>query len=169
MRIVTLVLGGTLACAPVAGAGDPGRSYTNEDLERVAARRAETGVASVPAFGPGPQQTATGGVHDEAYWRREAERLRDQLRPLRQRALGLQLRIEHPAPETRKTKTNPQPAARGQQRRSPTPTPAPTRAESDRTAALRDQLRALEDQIRDREARLEERARREGALPGWLR
>ncbi len=167
MRIVTLVLGGSLAWAPVAGAGDPGRTYTNEDLERLAPRRAETGVASVPAFGSEPQEPATGRGHDEAYWRREAERLRDQLRPLRQRALGLQLRIEHPAPETRKTKTSPQPAARGQQRRPPTP--APTRAESDRTAALRDELRALQDQIRDREARLEERARREGALPGWLR
>lgn len=167
MRIVALVLGGSLAWAPAAEAGDPGRTYTNEDLERLAPRRAETGVASVPAFGSSRQDPATGGVHDEAYWRREAEHLREQLRPLRQRALALQLRIEHTAQETRKTKTNPQPAARSQQRRPPTP--APTRGESDRTAALRDQLRGLQDQIREREARLEERARREGALPGWLR
>lgn len=166
MRIVTLVLGGFLALAPAAGAGDRGPTYTDDDLKRLASRRAETGVASVPAFASGSERRA-GGVHDEAYWRREGERLREQLRPLRQRALGLQLRIEHPAPEARKAKTNPPPTARGQHHRPANS--APTRTESDRTAALREQLRALADQIRDREASLEERARREGALPGWLR
>jgi hypothetical protein len=34
---------------------------------------------------------------------------------------------------------------------------------------MRERLRMIEDQIRAREARFEERARREGALPGWLR
>jgi hypothetical protein len=167
MRIVSLVLGGSLALSPAAGAGDSGPTYTNDDLDRLASRRAETGVASVPAFASREERPTLGASHDEAYWRREAERLREQIRPLRQRALGLQLRIDRPRQEARGAKTNAPPAARNRQRRPSTPGTA--RAESDRTAALRDQLRALEDQIRDREARFEERARREGALPGWLR
>ena len=42
-------------------------------------------------------------------------------------------------------------------------------AAADKKAELREQLRALEAQIHERQDRLEERARKEGALPGWLR
>ena len=35
--------------------------------------------------------------------------------------------------------------------------------------AWRRQIAALEARMRDEEARFEDRARREGALPGWLR
>jgi hypothetical protein len=34
---------------------------------------------------------------------------------------------------------------------------------------MRRQLAAMEARVRDEETRFEERARREGALPGWLR
>jgi hypothetical protein len=172
MRIVPLVLGGCLlALARSAGAGDRGPTYTNDDLERLAPRRAETGVTSVPAFGfegEGP----TASPHDEAYWRREADRLREQLRPLRQRAVSLQLRIDRPLPRDPKAKGGAPSTARTPHHRSTTgatATTAATTTEADRTAALRAQLQALQEQIREREARLEERARREGALPGWLR
>jgi hypothetical protein len=165
MRIVTFALGGSLVLLAGTGqAGDAVPSYTNDDLDRIAPRRAETGVASVPAVSatpPGKWQAPV-GAHDEAYWRREAEHLRDQLRPLEQRALALRLRIEHPAPK-KAPRPAPQPSAR---RRQLHPAPAAT---PDPTAALREQLHTLEEEIRDREARLEERARREGALPGWLR
>jgi hypothetical protein len=150
-----------LACAGAAGAfvlGDdekkPVPLYTNEDLERVAPYRDQTGVNSTPAAAaalepPAERSRARGGVRGEEYWRREAERVRDRLRPWRERAAELRLRIE-------------------ERRRQP-----PRRRESGaadaQIAALERRLRLLEDRIRETESRLEERARREGALPGWLR
>ena len=38
-----------------------------------------------------------------------------------------------------------------------------------RIAEFQERLRQIEVDAREREARLEERARREGALPGWIR
>jgi hypothetical protein len=151
-----------LACASAAGAfvlGDdddkkPVPLYTNEDLERVAPYRDQTGVNSKPAAAAAPappaaRSRARADVRGEEYWRREAERARDRLRPLRERAAELRLRIE-------------------ERRRQP-----PRRRESGaadaQIATLERRLRLLEDRIRETESRLEERARRERALPGWLR
>ena len=165
MRIVTFVLGGSLVLTPAAGrAGDHTPSYTNDDLDRIAPRRAETGVASLPASAATArdERRPPGSAHDEAYWRREAERLRDQLWPLRRRADALRLRIDHPAPKKAPRSVAKSGAISRHSRPAPQATPDPT-------SALREQLRSLEEEIRDREARLEDRARREGALPGWLR
>jgi DNA repair exonuclease SbcCD ATPase subunit len=83
---------------------------------------------------------------DEAYWRREWERLRERVQPLRDRAEDLRTQIE-------------------ERRRVPG-----VRPYSDaRVESLQRRLAALEARIRDAEDRLHERARRAGALPGWLR
>lgn len=119
--------------------------YTNEDLRRFSQRREATAPASpVASASPAPDPSARS--RGEAYWRREAQRLRDRLLPLRSSVEDLRLKIE----ERRQ-------AAGG---RSPS---------DPRLRAWERRLRSLEDRIQEWESRLEDRARREGALPGWLR
>jgi hypothetical protein len=158
MRIVSVVVASNLFLVPAAGqAGDHPPSYTNEDLDRIAPRRSETGATSVPAPSlPAPSSRHEAGIaHGEAYWRQEASRLDDRLRPLRRRADALRFKIEHPVARPGRPTTK-----RGAHSRAATPDPVP---------ALQEQLRELEQEIREREDRLGDRARREGAMPGWLR
>jgi len=122
--------------------------YTNEDLERVRPTRERTGVASVPATAPpeAREPKRDGPTRNEAYWRREAERLADRLRPLHARVASLRRRIDErwSEPDVR-TLSDP------------------------RLLAWQRDLAEAEATIRELEARFEDRARREGALPGWLR
>jgi hypothetical protein len=141
----------------------PVRVYTNEDLERVAPFRDQTGVNSVPAVAPAKASeteekgtksgrakqdrgSAESSGRGKDYWRREADKVRDRVRALQERAAGLRQRID-------------------ERRRKPKVFPY-----SDpqiRTWSQR--VDEIEAQIRQMEARLEERARQAGALPGWLR
>jgi hypothetical protein len=149
---VSLLLLLTVCLAALSAPDDaarPGpRVYTNDDLDRVSARRAETGVLStapVPAPSASPASAAR-HPHGEDYWRREAERLRDRLEPLRERADDLRARIE-------------------ERRRAPGVRPYT----DGQVQALQRRLAAVEARIRDLESQFGDRARREGALPGWLR
>lgn len=146
-----------LVCVRAAGASAlddekkppvPVRVYTNDDLRRVAPYRDETGVNSRPAAAPaGAASSSTEkGTHGEEYWRREADRLRDRLRPLRERAAELRLRSD-----ARRR----QPGVR--------PVTDPQLLEWER------RLRDLEERIAEAQSRLEDRARRERAMPGWIR
>jgi hypothetical protein len=148
------------AAKPPAGASPerpPAHVYTNEDLERVHPFRAETGVASGPATpsdvdpGPGsappPRPIRTRG---EDYWRREAARVRRRVAALATRAEALRSTLAERAEERRHTL--------GRRRSGGT---------SD--ATLQKRLAAIERQMHRLEDELRERARREGALPGWLR
>ena len=144
-----------LACAGSAGASaldddkKPVPLYTNEDLRRVSPYRDETGVSSKPAAATVPEPASERGrVRGEEYWRREAERLRDRLRPLHERASELRFRIEE------------------KRRRQP---PRRRGAVDPQTGTLERRLAALEERIREAESRFEDRARRERALPGWIR
>jgi hypothetical protein len=148
-----LVLVVTCLAAPGASAAAKSgvRSYTNADLDRIAPHRGETGVLSTPAVAPTDEATPrapSGPRHDEAYWRREADLLRDRLRTLRQRADEVRVRLLH-RPRRVEGRT--------------------AGTASDPTPALKARLTALEAEIRERQERFDERARREGALPGWLR
>ena len=126
----------------------PARMYTNDDLDRVSARRGETGVLSRP--GPAaeapPPARETGASSREEHWRRESDRLRDRLQPLRDQADDLRQQIDE---------------------RSRTPGVKPVT--DAKLLALQRRLAAVEARIRDGELQLEERARRARALPGWLR
>jgi hypothetical protein len=144
-----------LAALCAAGAGASARDdekkpvplYTNDDLRRVAPYRDETGVNSKPAAAPAPQaRTQEGSGRGEQYWRRETDRLRDRLRPLRERAAELRLKIE-------------------ERRRQPR---VPIYGDP-QVVGMAHRLRALEERIREAESRFEDRARRERAMPGWLR
>jgi hypothetical protein len=134
--------------------------YTNEDLDRVHPYRDETGVASKPAVSTTGETTggktrqgrragATAGTERrsaETMWRRSAERLREKLQRARDRADDLRLKIE-------------------ERRRQPGVRPYT----DPRIVADQRRLEVLERRIREAESTFEDRARRAGALPGWLR
>jgi predicted RNase H-like nuclease (RuvC/YqgF family) len=134
--------------------------YTNDDLDRVRPFRGQTGVESTPAVtetgdatGGKSRQGRRAGATDgserrsaEEQWRRSAEKLRAKLQPLRDKASDLREQIE-------------------ERRRKPG-----VRPYSDpKIVADQRRLAVLEQRIRDSESAFEDRARRQGALPGWIR
>jgi len=134
---------------------DPVPLYTNDDLERVRPFRAETGVASVPAFAPAAagsrsRPAATPRVRGEEYWRKEAARVRERVASLRAQAEELRATL----------------AEREARRRH---TLGRSRDGGASEARLEARLAGIERRIRLVEDELRERARRQGALPGWLR
>jgi hypothetical protein len=146
--LLALVCAGSARVSALDDDKKPVPLYTNEDLRRVSPYRDETGVSSKPAAAPAAEPAPERRrVRGEEYWRREAERLRDRLRPLRERASELRFRIE-------------------EERRRP---PRRRGAVDPQTGTLEGRLRALEERIRETESRFEDRARRERALPGWIR
>jgi hypothetical protein len=169
LRTTVLPLGfglSAILCVPAGGSDDdpapaarrPVRVYTNEDLDRVHPFRDETGVRSVPAVGPdrspaSPPPRDRRRARGEDYWRREAARVRDRVQSLEAQAAEVRALIAERAEEASHLLTNRRRYASG------------SRTEP----ALRAKLAALERRMRQMEDDLAERARREGALPGWLR
>ncbi len=151
-----------LCCAPPVGAEEatakrrpPVRTYTNEDLERVHSFRDQTGARSVPAvvsYGPATAADEKPRGHGEDYWRREAARVRERVRALEQQADSLRARVAEQAEQQRRF------LRRGR-----------ASAASSSEATLRARLASIERRERGLEEDLADRARRDGALPGWLR
>ena len=136
--------------------------YTNEDLDRISPHRDETGVNSrvtVAVPRPAPARASDDGrARSEAYWRKQADSLHVRLQRARERIDDLRARIA----EKEAKAAGEWLGSRSRRGRSA--------ASSDASLeAMRRQLAAMEDRVRDEETRFEERARREGALPGWLR
>jgi flagellar biosynthesis/type III secretory pathway protein FliH len=167
LRSTVLPLGFGLSavlCAPAAAPDEAPpvrpapRVYTNEDLDRVHPFRDQTGVHSVPAESPAEQTTpapeAPSRGKGEQYWRREASRVRERARTLEGQAAGLRAQIAERAREQGRLLT-------GRRRASG--------STSGSEATLRAKLEALERRLRQTEDDLLDRARRDGALPGWLR
>jgi hypothetical protein len=155
LRLLLLAAGGAAASEEKK----PVPVYTNEDLDRISPHRDETGVNSrVTVSVPRPlsgRAADDGRAGAEAYWRRQAESLHVRLQRVRERIDDLRARIAEREAGT-------EAATRSRSRRA--------RATSDPPLeGMRRQLAALEARVRDDETRFEERARREGALPGWLR
>jgi hypothetical protein len=134
---------------PAAGA-ERARVYTNDDLARMAPLRGETGVLSQAATSPQAVRETRDSKGSErtreAYWRREADRVRERIRPLEKRALTLRRHIDE---------------------RWRLPGVAPMT--DPKLVEWRRELKEAEAEIREHQDRLEERARRDGAMPGWLR
>jgi hypothetical protein len=129
--------------------GSPVPAFTNADLDRLAPRRGEGGIFETSTPVPPAASAASSPAskaRGEEYWRREAERTRDRLRPLEERA------------ETLRTKI-------AERQRVPGVRPYSDPG----VRALQRDLGRVEEHMRDLQSRLEDRARREGALPGWLR
>jgi hypothetical protein len=106
---------------------------------------------SRPAAGGGASRT-----RGEEYWRHEAVKLRDRMRTLVDQAETLRARIAAREDQERR-------ASRQGRRGSSAATAV------DPKATLRAQLANVERRMRELEDDLADRARREGALPGWLR
>ena len=163
-RAKALGLSLVLVVPPVLVAADekprptrqPARVYTNEDLDRVHPFAAETGGSSVPAVAadearparPAPDHRKGKG---EEHWRAEAARVRERLRALEERAAELRSQIAERSSQSEVFG----------RRRSSSGKPS--------VAALQASLAAVERRARLTQEDLEERARRDGALPGWLR
>jgi hypothetical protein len=138
-----------LLVAATARAGEPSRSFTNEDLDRVAPLRTETGGSSPTIPDPtAPKRDAPVRAvpNREPYWRAEARRVRGRMQILEDKAVTLRQQVEE-----RRTKPGVAPYSDPQIRRL-------------QTAAETHLARAQQ-----LEADLMDRARREGALPGWIR
>jgi hypothetical protein len=140
-------------CLPAGGRAETPRKkpvpvYTNDDLDRVSPLRDQTGGTSEPAVrpAPAPKETRPSSGRGEEYWRREAERVRDRVEPLRARARALRQRVED-----RRRKPGVRPYSDSQ------------------IETWQREAQEVEARIRELEDRFEERSRREGALPGWLR
>ena len=138
------------------------RVYTNADLERIHPLAGQTGGSSTPAAtaeedAAAERETASRG-QGEAYWRREAAAVRERVRALEERAAGLRTRIAERERDT-------EPVVYGRRQRSSSSSPSG----SSSIASLRASLAAVERRIQKAEDDLADRARREGALPGWLR
>jgi hypothetical protein len=135
------------------------RVYTNDDLDRLRPYRSETGALDEPAIPPAPTGGGRAGRLDEsaraeAYWRSQADRLREKLWPLRRQIDDLRRRADQ-------ARQRPDDRDYGRKRSA---SPRGPSAED-----LGARQRAIEEEIRRRESDLEDRARRAGALPGWLR
>lgn len=169
-RTIVLPLGlgfSALLCSAASAASDetprpPVRVYTNADLERVHPFRHETGVDSVPAEAP-PSSPAEGGPasraatrrgRGEAYWRGEAARVRRRVETLAASATEIEAKLADQRELARALSGRTRPGAE------------PGRTA---TAGLQLKLESLRRRIRAAEDDLAERARRDGALPGWLR
>jgi septal ring factor EnvC (AmiA/AmiB activator) len=143
---------------PAPAPRPPVRLYTNADLDRVHPFRDETGVRSVPAVAPddrpAPAEKRRGRGED--YWRREAARVRERVRAMEAQAAELRAEIAEQAEEASRVL--------GQRRRS-----SASLSGSGSSTRLRAKLAGLERRLREMEDDLAERARRDGALPGWLR
>jgi hypothetical protein len=139
--------------------------YTNDDLDRISPHRDETGVNSrvtVPESRPASGRASdVERARSEAYWRKQADALHVRLQRARERIDDLRARIAEKE-EKASDESFRSASRRGRSRASS--------ASSDTALeAMRRRLAAMEDRVRDEETRFEERARREGALPGWLR
>jgi hypothetical protein len=166
-EVVSLALGLLLLASPAPGAEDPSptppprpavRVYTNADLDRLHPFRGETGVHSTPAEPPAeasPGDTPATPGRGEAYWRREAARVRERVLSLEASAAELRARIEEQREEASQLA--------GRRRRGP------ASAGGSSLAGMQARLRSLERRIRAAEDDLLDRARRDRALPGWLR
>ena len=145
---------------PPPAARPPVRVYTNEDLERVRPFRDETGVRSVPAVPPeersAPAAAEKPRGRGEGHWRREAARVRDRIRAMEEQAAELRNQIAEQADEASHFL--------GGRRRSAASLSGPGSS-----GRLRAKLATLERRMREIEEDLADRARRDGALPGWLR
>ena len=136
--------------AALPAVAESARVYTNDDLARMRPLRGETGVLSqvtqASSAAAQPRESRRTDRADEAYWRREADRVRERIRPLEKRMATLRRHIDE---------------------RWRLPGVAPMT--DPKLIEWRRELKEVEADVREHQDRLEERARRDGALSGWLR
>lgn len=144
------------------------RLYTNEDLDRIHPYAGQTGGGSASVAGEAEgdgdnreesERRGRSQPRGEEYWRAEAARTAERVRGLEERAADLRRRIAEQAEKARRER---QSEVFGRRRGATGPAPQ-------RVTSLQASLEAVERRIRKLQDDLEERARRDSALPGWLR
>ena len=146
-------------CSLAVGPPTHQRVFTNADLERMAACRYQTGVQSevgtysADATQRSPRKATRAAPEPEARlqtlesdWRARWRSTDQKVRKLRREALDLRQEAAQVPRDARKPKTG---------RRSP--------------SILISRAKELEVEAKEFEDEFQDRARREGALPGWLR
>jgi hypothetical protein len=130
-----------------AVSGKPTRTFDDGDLERYRAEKpSDPGPRPPPALGAG--EGSRDLVSEQAHWRKEAERHQREMAKIEASLRRLQWRL----------------AEKRSRKRS-----RDWLTEDPSIEALEDSIKALHEEKRQLDERFRERARKEGALPGWLR
>lgn len=130
-----------------AVSGKAARTFGDRDLERYRKEKpAEAGprLPSPPRAGPPARDLS----REQAHWRKEAERHQREMAKIEASLRRLQWRL----------------AEKRSRKRS-----RDWLTEDPSIPALEDSIKALNEEKRELDERFRERARKEGALPGWLR
>lgn len=153
---------------PALRADEPRRptpSYSDADLARYAATRPPTAEPEAAATSARPEpgqrrrparadaaddldREASQRASDERYWRREAEQARDRARKYEDQATTLEAQVVEQRQSSRRSRSG---------------------AAAPQVASLERRARLARERAREILDAFEERARRAGALPGWIR
>jgi hypothetical protein len=132
-----------------AQAGKPARSFGDDDLERYRRERAPQAVPVTPsASWPQPAGAPRDLTRERVHWRKEAQQHQREVARIEANLRRLQWRLNEKRSKRRSREWLTEDPAIG---------------------LLEDSIRALTEERRRLEERFRERARRDGALPGWIR
>lgn len=132
-----------------AHAGKPARSFGDDDLERYRRRRAPDSVPATPPAAPPPPVAAPRDLtREKVHWRKEAQQHEREVAKVEANLRRLEWRLNE---------------KRSRRRSREWLTEDPT------IGLLEDSIRTLTEERQRLEERFRERARKEGALPGWIR
>jgi len=130
-----------------AHAGKPARSFSDDDLERYRRGRAPDSVPTTPTAAP-PPVAARDLTRERVSWRKEAQQHQREVAKIEAKLRRLEWRLNEKRSRRRSREWLTEDAAIG---------------------LLEDSIRALSEERRRLEEGFRERARKEGALPGWVR
>lgn len=165
MKLVVLMLCLTVASAAVyaldlpslarrerarraALSGKPARAFGDDDLERYRRGRSKDSLPAAPPATPPPAAAPHDLTREKVYWRKEAQQHQREVAKIEASLRRLQWRLNE---------------KRSRRRSRDWLTEDPS------IALLEDSIRSLTEERQRLEERFRERARKEGALPGWLR
>ena len=131
-----------------AHAGKPARSFSDDDLERYRRGRAPDSVPTTPTAAPPPVAAPRDLTRERVYWRKEAQQHQREVAKIEAKLRRLEWRLNEKRSRRRSREWLTEDAAIG---------------------LLEDSIRALSEERRRLEEGFRERARKEGALPGWVR
>jgi len=129
-------------------AGKPARAFDDDDLERYRRARAPETASAAPPTAPPPAAAPRDLTREKVHWRKESQRHEREVARVEASLRRLEWRLN----EKR---------SRRRSRDWLTEDPA--------IGLLEDSIRALTEERQRLEERFRERARKEGALPGWIR
>ena len=129
-------------------AGNPARVFDDSDLERYRRERSSETAPPPPPTAPPPAAAPRDLARDKAHWRKETEQYEREVARIEASARRLEWRLNE----------------KRARRRS-----RDWLAEDPAIGVLEDSIRALREERQRLEERFRERARKEGALPGWIR